>query len=146
MTPRQDWLREVKTSLGQRGVSPRESEAGDGSIDFTWEESFALHLGTNGILTCSFKVDMEEIRMLVSGDTTEDLSEDELCRVAREELRPMVDRYRRRFMQTGFEEGVESDRDQYAIVFTKSLSGMTPHEASEEFKKLSVSSGRASGS
>ena len=134
MTPQQDWLREVKKSLDQIGMSPQESKAGDGSIDFAWVEGSVLHLGTDGILTCSFKVDLEEIRMLVSGDSTEDLSEDELCRVAREELRPMVDQYRRRFMQAGFEEGVESDRDQYAIVFTKSFAGMTPHEASDALK------------
>ena len=146
MTSKEDWLRDVKNSLGQRGMSLREYDAGDGSIQFTWEDDYALHLGTDGILTCSFKVDLEEIRMLVSGDTTEDLSEDELCRVAREELRPTVDRHRRRLMQAGFEEGVESDRDQYAIVFTKSLAGMTPHEAGEELKKLSVSSGKTSGS
>ena len=134
MTPQQDWLREVKKSLDQIGMSPQESKAGDGSIDFTWEEGSVLHLGTDGILTCSFKVDLEEIRMLVSGDSTEDLSEDELCRVAREELRPMVDRYRRKFMQASFDEGVESNRDQYAIVFTKSLAGMTPHDASDALK------------
>ena len=130
MTPQQDWLKEVKETLDQSGISLRASDAGDGSIEFTWEEGCALHLGADGVLTCSFKVDLEEIRMLVSGDTTEDLSEDELCRVAREELRPTVDRYRRRFMQAGFEEGIESDRDEYGIVFTKSLAGMTPHEAS----------------
>ena len=146
MTPQNDWLREVKKSLDQRGISPQESDAEDGSIDFRWEDGYALHLGTDGILTCSFKVDLEEIRMLVSGDTTEDLSEDELCRVAREELRPRVDRYRRKFMQTGFEEGVESDGDQYAIVFTKSLDGMTPHEASEALMKVSASSGGTSRS
>ncbi|MGH7273447.1 MAG: hypothetical protein ACREIQ_03160 [Nitrospiria bacterium] len=134
MTSKQDWLTEVKNSLGQRGISPRGSDAGDGSIDFTWEDGYALHLGTDGILTCSFKVDLEEIRMLVSGDTTEDLSEDELCRVAREELRPRVDRYRRRFIQIGFEEGVESDGNQYAIVFTKPLMGTTPQEAGDVLK------------
>ena len=134
MTLRQDWLRQVKGLLDQEGIPVQESDKHNGDIYFGWGEDCVLRMGDNGVLTCSFKVDLEEIRTLISGDTTEDLSEDELCRVAREELRPVVDRHRRSFRQAGFEEAIESDHDRYAIVFTKSLMGTTPEEASGVLK------------
>jgi hypothetical protein len=134
MTSKQDWLKQVRILLDQEGVSVQETGTEDGEIYFGWNEACALHLGADEVLTCSFKVDLEEIRTLISGDTTEDLSEDELCRVAREELRPFVDRYRRKLRQAGFEETIESDHDQYAIIFTKPLTGSTPQEAHDVLK------------
>ena len=134
MTSKQDWLKQVKALLEQEGISVPEADTDDGEIYFGWSEGCALHLGADEVLTCSFKADLEEIRTLISGDTTEDLSEDELCRVAREELRPVVDRYRRKLRQTGFEETIESDHDQYVIIFTKPLTGTTPQEARDVLK------------
>ena len=134
MTLKQDWLRQVKALLDQEGISVQETGTDEGAVYFGWDEGCALHLGADGVLTCSFKIDLEDLRTLISGDTTEDLSEDELCRVAREELRPVVDRHRWRFRQAGFEEGIESDRDQYAIVFTKPLIETTPQEARDVLK------------
>ncbi len=131
MILQEDWLNQVKRLLVQKGISSHQTATEDGAIHFDWEEGHDLHLGTDGMLTCSFKVDLEELRTLISGDTTEDLSEDELCRVAREELRPCLDRYRWKLRQAGFQESVESDRDQYAIVFTKPLAAITPQEASD---------------
>jgi hypothetical protein len=134
MTLSQEWLRQVKVLLDQEGISVQESNKDHEEIYFGWGEVCALQLGGNGVLTCSFKVDLEEIRTLISDDTTEDLSEDELCRVAREELRPVVDRYRWEFRKAGFEEAIESDHNQYAIVFTRSLMGTTPQEARDVLK------------
>lgn len=131
MTSQEDWLKQVKRLLAQKGLSSHRTGTVDGPIHFDWDEGHALCLGADGMLTCSFKVDLEELRTLISGDTTEDLSEDELCRVAREELRPRLDRYRWKLRQAGFEEGVESDHDQYAVVFTRPLAGTTPQEASD---------------
>jgi len=134
MMPNQGWLRQVKALLDREGIPVLETGADDEEIYFGWDEGCALHLGADGVLTCSFKVDLEEIRTLISGDTTEDLSEDELCRVAREELRPVVDQHRWKFRQAGFEEGIESDRDQYVIVFSKPLVGTTPQETFDVLK------------
>lgn len=134
MISRQDWLREVKGLLDQAGVSVEKAGTEDGSINFEAKDGGALRLGPDGILTCSFTADLEEIRTMISGDTTEDLSEDELCRVAREELRPVVDRHRRRFIQAGFEEGIESDHEQYSIVFTRTLTGAAPQVVSDVLK------------
>ena len=134
MILQQDWLKQVKGLLGQKGVSSYPPGTEDGAIHFDWEEGYDLHLEADGILTCSFRADLEELRTLISGDTTEDLSEDELCRVAREELRPFLNRYRLKFRQAGFEEGVGSDHNQYAVVFTKPLAGTTPQEASDVLK------------
>ncbi len=131
MTVQEEWLNRVKELLAQKGISSHQPGAEDGAIHFDWESDHVLRLGADGVLTCSFNVDLEELRTLISGDTTEDLSEDELCRVARQELRPLLDRYRWKFRQAGFEEGVESAHDQYAVVFTKPLAGTTPQEASD---------------
>ena len=43
-------------------------------------------------LLCQVGVDMEELRTLLSGNTAEDLSPDELQRVAKDHLRPSVRR------------------------------------------------------
>lgn len=134
MTPQEGWFNQVRELLAQKGISSQQTGREEGAIHFDWDEGHALSLGADGVLTCSFKVDLEELRILISGDTTEDLSEDELCRVAREELRPFLDRYRWKFRQAGFEEGIQSDHDQYAVVFTKPLLGATPQEASDVLK------------
>jgi hypothetical protein len=134
VTSQENWLNQVKGILTQEGMFSRQTDTVERAIHFEWDEGHILHLGTDRVLTCSFKVDLEDIRTLIAGDTTEDLSEDELCRVAREELRPFLDRYRWKLRQAGFEESIESDHEQYAIVFTKPLTEVTPQEASEILK------------
>jgi hypothetical protein len=131
MTVQGKWFNQVKELLAQKGISSRQPGVEDEAIRFDWGNGHVLRLGVDGVLTCSLNVDLEELRTLISGDTTEDLSDDELCRVARQELRPFLDRYRSKLRQAGFEEGVESDHDRYAVVFTKPLAGTTPQEAGD---------------
>lgn len=129
-----EWLKQVETLLFQGKAQTWEQDVKTGSFYFKWGEGHSLSLGPDKVLTCVFRIDLDEIRSLIADDTTEDLSDDELCRVARQELRPVVEKYRRRLIQANFEESVESDRDQYAMIFKKVLTDATPQEASEILK------------
>jgi hypothetical protein len=134
MTVPQDWMSEIRNTLKQIGLSWEDAGPENGSIALEGKEGYGLSITPDGVLTCSFKVDLEELRMLISGDTTEDLSDDELGRVARQELRSVVDRQRPKFRKAGFEEGVEADHDEYAITFKKNLTGTTPQVACDMIK------------
>lgn len=82
-------------------------------------------------LLCLFGVDMEELRLLVSGTSNEDLGEDELQRVAREHVRPLVRRYQPAFTAAGFSEEVEVDAASYAVAFVKPVDPLIPDRAVE---------------
>ena len=64
---------------------------------------------------------MEELRILLAGSTPEDISEDELQRVARDQLRPVTQKYRSSLRGSGFEETVETTEQHYAISFEKTI-------------------------
>lgn len=83
----------------------------------TPEEDCLVEIFSDGRLACQFGVDMEEMRNLLTGDQTEDMQDDELVRVARDHLRPIVGRYRQALIKEGLEEGVDATPDYYAILF-----------------------------
>tara|TARA_B100000315_G_scaffold258803_1_gene312242 strand:+ start:715 stop:1077 length:363 start_codon:yes stop_codon:yes gene_type:complete len=73
--------------------------------------AIAMDLGASGWilevqpdarLLCQVGVDMEELCTLLSGNTTEDLSLDELQRVAKDHLRPSVRRYKSKLVEGDF--------------------------------------------
>jgi len=74
-----------------------------------------------GHLSVQFGVDMEELRTLLGGDTTEDIAEDELQRVARDHLRPVCNKFRSKLLAQGFEESLDAAKEYYAICFVKPL-------------------------
>lgn len=130
-----DWLKRVRTALeSSDGLSVKENPA-DGSIRVASEEGYEMRLAPDGLLTCSFKADLDEIRALIADETTEDLSLDELFRVAREELRPFTNRCRRTLILAGFEEETVSDRDQFALVFKKSIDEPDAEKAGDFLKR-----------
>ena len=77
-------------------------------------------------LLCQVGVDMEELRTLLSGDTAEDLSPDELQRVAKDHLRPSVRRYKSKLLEAGFYEGTETEEEFMAITFERSIDFQDP--------------------
>ena len=93
------------------------------------ETDCLVELFSDGRLACQFGVDMEEMRNLLTGDQTEDMADDELVRVARYHLKPIVDRYRAALLKQGFEEGIEATPDHYAITFQTRLDLSNPDQA-----------------
>ena len=93
-----------------------------------------VELYSDGRLSCQFGVDMEELRTLLAGDTTEDIAEDELQRVARDHLRPLCHKYRPILINNGFEETIDVTEDYYAISFVKSVDLSDPNSVMVELQ------------
>ncbi len=118
------WLIEVREKLmelEQCPLLPDTSDTAGPLLRITSGEGFSVSLGVDRVIACDFKSDLDDIRVLISDDTTEDLSLDELYRVARDELRPFTSRCRVSLLKSGFEETIEADEDYYVISFKRPL-------------------------
>lgn len=101
-----------------------------GSLLIETDESDCLvEIFPDGRFACQFGVDIEEMRSLLTGDQTEDMQDDELVRVVRYHLKPIVDRYRALLLKEGLEEGVDATPHYYAITFHKQLDLSQPQKA-----------------
>ena len=98
------------------------------------ESGWMLELQPVARLLCQVGVDMEELRALLSGSTAEDLSTDELQRVAKDHLRPSVRRYKSKLVEAGFEEGTEVEETFMAITFEREIAFDDPAEINETIK------------
>jgi hypothetical protein len=115
-------MERIKPLLTQSRIRFSESDAAGGLLRIeTHDPDLLVELDPSGAILCQFGQDLEELRGMISGNTTEDLSDDELQRAAREHLRPTVTRYRSALRTAGFEETVEATGDHYVIVFRKSF-------------------------
>jgi len=99
------------------------------------ETDCLVELFSDGRFACQFGVDMEEMRNLLTGGQTEDMADDELVRVARYHLKPIVDRYRAALLKQGFEEGIEATPDHYAITFQTRIDLSKPEQAVHQVAK-----------
>ena len=126
------WLDQIESDLVRAGCTVRREDH-HLRIPLATGSSFLI-ITTERDLIYQLETDLEEVRMMISGDTTEDLSEDELCRVAREELRPFIRRNQSKLVQADFQENVVSDQALYAVTFTKSLKESSPEQAMEEIR------------
>jgi hypothetical protein len=116
---------QVRALLNRSGVGV--SEESDGRLLIAGgPDDYLIELDPARGLMCLFGVDMQELRLLVSGASNEDLGEDELQRVAREQLRPLCRRYQSRFAAAGFAEEAVVDAESYAVAFIKPVAGMRP--------------------
>lgn len=88
-----------------------------------------VELYSDGRFAIQFGVDMEEMRSLLTGDQTEDMADDELVRVARYHLKPIVDHFRPPLLREGMEEGVDATPHFYAVTFSAKLDLSDPKEA-----------------
>lgn len=116
---------QIKRQLHQAGITFSEESGGRLAIE-DGPEDYLIELDPVKGVLCLFGVDMGELRLLVSGSGNEDLGEDELQRVAREHLRPMVRRYQPLFSREGFEEQIEVDAGSYAVAFAKPVDALNP--------------------
>jgi hypothetical protein len=121
------WLVRIESHFVQAGC-PVKRESNQLRIPLADGPS-CLILTAERDLIYQLETDLEEVRMMISGDTLEDLSEDELCRVAREELRPFIRRYQSQLIRADFQENAVADQAMYAVTFTKSLKEATPEQA-----------------
>jgi hypothetical protein len=100
-----------------RAFEPLNSDQQRSLLIETREPECVVELHRDGRLAFQFGVDMEELRNLLTGEQTEDMADDELVRVARYDLKPVLDKYRRVLLNHGFTEEVEATPDYYAVSF-----------------------------
>jgi hypothetical protein len=128
-------LDKLKIRLAQSQIAFEEADRdGKTLLIESPDTDYLLELCADGKLLCQFGVDLEELRGMISGGTTEDLSSDELQRSAREHLRPIVAQYRGKLIAAGFEEEVEATEEHYAITFKKALDLDRPEHVIEALK------------
>lgn len=133
---------QVKQLLGRSGIVFTEEASSHVSIDGC-PDDYLLELDSEQGVMCLFGVDMEELRLLVSGGSNEDLGEDELQRVAREHLRPLYRRYESVLTRAGFASEVRVDAHSYAVAFVKPITGLSPESVVEWVRWAMRASGPA---
>ena len=101
----------------------------------TLEMDCVVEMFPDGRFACQFGADMEEMRSLLTGGQTEDMADDELVRVVRNHLKPLVDRYRSAFLRAGFTEEVNANPDYYAIAFQTYLDLSDPMAAVQQMER-----------
>jgi len=125
-------LNEVESVFKKLGWSYERLEGGESGDSFLLvlpEMDCLAEIFSDGRFAFQFGVDMEEMRNQLTGDQTEDMADDELVRVARYHLKPIVDRYRASLLTQGFEEGTEATADHYAITFQTRIDLSKPEQA-----------------
>ena len=129
-------LTTIQEQLREAGLSFEriEQEGGVSLLHSVEKEDCIVELWTNGRLSVQFGMDMDELRTLLAGSTTEDIAEDELQRVARDHLRPSVQRYRSKLIALDFREGIEVTEEYYAMSFQKTLVFAGPSDAISQIK------------
>ncbi|MBI3611511.1 MAG: hypothetical protein HY204_12530 [Nitrospirae bacterium] len=129
---RRSVLDDIEAAVQQSGWSYErlgDGESGGSLLLAAPEPDCLAELFSDGRFACQFGVDMEEMRSLLTGDQTEDMADDELVRVARYHLKPIVDRHRAALLKEGLEEGIEATPDYYAITFQTRLDLSDPQKA-----------------
>lgn len=121
----------IEQTLKQSGRTYERLNSSSGAASLlleTKESDCVVEIFSDGRFACQFGVDMEEMRNLLTGNQTEDMADDELVRVARYHIRPIVDRHRFALLREGFVEEVDANPDYYAITFHTYLDLADPQE------------------
>ncbi len=84
-------------------------------------DGWLLEIGPDGRLACQLGMDMDDIMLLLSDGTPEGLGVDELAKQAKYYLQPAVAKFRRAFLNAGFEEKTEMTELYVAATFHKAV-------------------------
>lgn len=117
----------AKTFLETRGYDVSSDD--DRSLSFLAARGDCLvEVDASGRLLCQFGIDFDELRDLIAGSGTEDLSDDELQRAARYHLQTLIKPYQHGFKAAGFEEEFDVTDDHAVISFTHPLDNNAPEQ------------------
>ena len=105
---------------GAIGFSPSDEPKGGINLPIEDEECL-VEIHPDRSLVCLFGLDLDELRGMISGDATEDLSSDELQRVAKDSLRQTIGFRGRVLRQKGFQEEVQTTEGFYVMCYRKIL-------------------------
>lgn len=82
-------------------------------------DGWLLEVRPDGKVLCQYGVAMDEMMVLMSEGTPEDLGTDEVAKQAKYFLQPAVGKYRALLLQSGFVEETEMTDEFVAITFTR---------------------------
>ncbi len=82
-------------------------------------EGWMLELTPDGTLICQTGMDIDDLKVLLSEGTCEDLGTDEIAKQAKGLMNRTVSLYRPLLMREGFEERTDMNEQYVAILFSK---------------------------
>ena len=116
------WMKDLIEVLtqGAIGFSPIDEPKGGINLPIEDEECL-VEIHPDRSLVCLFGLDLDDLRGMISGDATEDLSSDELQRVAKDSLRQTIGFRGRVLRQQGFQEEVQAAEGYFVMCYRKIL-------------------------
>jgi hypothetical protein len=116
------WMDELKKALAQESIGFASVDEPTGAISLNLkDEDCLVEVHSDRSLVCLFGMDMEELKGMIAGDSTEDLSGDELQRAAKESLRQTVGTRGITLRRFGFQEETQITDEYYVLAYRKSL-------------------------
>jgi hypothetical protein len=113
---------ELKKALVQQSIGFASVDEPTGAISLNLkDEDCLVEVHSDRSLVCLFGMDMEELKVMIAGDSTEDLSSDELQRAAKESLRQTVGTRGITLRRFGFQEETQITDEYYVLAYRKSL-------------------------
>ena len=124
----------VRSRLRRSQPAFYESEAGGALMMDLGGDGWLLEITPDGRLLCQMGVAIDEIKLLMSEGTPEDLGTDEVAKQAKYYLQPAVAKFRPALRGAGFEESTEMTEDYVATTFQKTVDFHKPEEVEQAVK------------
>ncbi len=116
------WMDELKKALIQQSIGFASVDEPKGAICLNLkDEECPVEVHPDRCLVCLLGMDMEELKKMIAGDSTEDLSGDELQRAAKESLRQTVGTKGITLRRLGFQEEIQITDEYYVLAYRKRL-------------------------
>ena len=119
---KEEWIKNLIEALTHEdiGFSPTDEPKGGITLPIG-DDNCLVEIHPDRSLVCLFGLDLDEIRGMISGGATEDLSSDELQRVAKDSLRQTIGFRGRILRQKGFQEEVQATEEYFVMCYRKVL-------------------------
>ncbi len=122
-----DWT-SLRAQLRRSQPAFYELEAEGALIMDLGADGWLLEVTPDGRLLCQMGMALDEIKLLMSEGTPEDLGTDEVAKQAKYYLQPAVAKFRPKLRSAGFEESTEMTEDYVATTFQKPIDFQKPDE------------------
>jgi len=94
-------------------------------------DGWLLEVTPDGRLLCQMGMAIDEIKLLMSEGTPEDLGTDEVAKQAKYYLQPAVDKHRKMLLASGFEETTDMNEEYVATTFQRTVDFQRPEKIEE---------------
>jgi len=121
MTENDGWMKDLMNALNQESIEFSPIDEPKGAISLALkDEDCLVEIHPDHSMVCLFGVDLDELRGMISGGATEDLSSDELQKLARDSLRRTIGPRAMVLRKIGYEEEIQAT-DAYFILCYRTL-------------------------